>query len=819
LSQRPAEDPARPWLPGVFLTQVRGAVRSLRRSPGFSLVAVLTLGLGIGLNVAIFSVVYGVLLRPLDLPEAGRLFTVWQSGDGGGEPERNLTSRGLFNDWRERNHSFAEIAAFIPFQVDATGAQLPENLEAAAVSQGYFSVFAVRPALGRGFLKSEETEGQHFVAVLSYGLWQRRTAGDPAILGKTIRLNDADYTVVGVMPASFRDPLNPDAEVWSPLPLVPSPEDRGHSYVHAVGRLAPGVSAVAARQDMNAVTAGLREEYPEALAGVGVELVPLRDTIVGPSRRLLLLLLGAVMVVLLATCANVGSLMMTRVSNRRQELALRSALGAGPGRLSGQIVAEGFVLGVASALVGLLLGFGGVALLRRLAPPQVPRVEAIYLDGPVFAYTLSVALAAGLVAAFLPAVRTWRRQPAQVLREAAGLGGSRADRRFRSGLIIGEIALGLVLLMGAGLLLETMANLSAVDPGFAVDGVVLGRISLSPSRFADEASMSAFLGRVEERLNSRPELEVAGTVSTPPPTSGQSPRSFELEGSSSRSSPPSALVRGVSPHFFAALDVPLVAGRRIAARDSRSASEVAMVNQAFVDRYFAGRSPLGRRLRMADDEEAGPRWRTIVGVAGNIRGLGIDQAPEPEVYLPTLQWPSRSMSVVARVDGSAESAFEAVRRAVAEAEPGQVVAGLTTMDERISRTLALRQFLAVLITGFAFVALVLIAIGTYGVISLAVDQRRRELAVRLAVGARRASVLGMVLLWSAVLTVTGVIVGLALAAAAGRTVSGFLFGVEPFDLTTATSMVLLLATVAFAASLVPALRAARTDPLEALKSP
>lgn len=808
----------------MVFTLLRRAARSLWRSRGFSLVAILTLGLGIGLSVAIFSVVYGVLLRPLDTPGADRVVTVWQSPVDGaatgedGEPTLELTSRGLFRAWRQGNRSFTAMGGYILFPADLAGDgdALPESVASAAVTRGYFETFGVTPALGRGFETAEETQGQHFAAVLSHDLWQRRFAGDDEILGRPIRLNEADYTVVGVLPESFREPLNPEVEVWTPLPLDPPPEDHAHSYVYAVGRLAEGVSASAARQDLAAVTAAERERHPEALAGVGITLQPVLESVVGSSERLLLLLLGAVLLVLLATCANVGSLVMTRIANRGPEIALRSALGAGRGRLSALVLAEGLVLGLVSAGVGLAVGWAGVWLLRAQAPSQVPRVEAIQLDGPVFAFALSVALFAGLLAAFLPAVRIWRRQPAEVLRQGAGVGGARAANRLRAGLVVAEIAIGLVLLMGAGVLLRTMLNLHRVDPGFAVEGVVLGQVNLSPARFAEADDLAAFAARVEEELNQRPEIDAGGVVSVVPPASGHAEQELEVEGRRDRGAPVSALLRGISPGFLEALEIPVTEGRAIDSRDVFGATPVALVNQRFVERYSQGRSPLGRQLRLAGEE--GDPWRTIVGVTGDIHGLALDRPPVPEVYLPTYQWPSRSLAVVGRMSVPPETGFLVLRQVVDKIQPGLVVAGVDTLEERLSRSLALRNFLALLIAGFALVALLLVGIGTYGVISLAVVQRRLEIAVRLAVGAQRRSVVGMVLLWTVVLTAIGVGLGLALSSALGRTVANFLFGVEPFDPPTALAVALLIAGIAFLASLVPALRAARTDPMEALKT-
>lgn len=803
------------WL-ALIPIELCHAFRSLRRSPGFSLAVLLTLGLGIGLNTSIFSVVYGVLLRPLDLPEPQRLVTVSQDMEAVGGRRDASTGRGLFSDWRERSRSFESMAAFIGFPTDLTGGELPESVPGAAVSHEYFSVLGVRPALGRSFRSEEEREGNHLVAILAHGLWQRRFGGDPGILGRTVTINEAAYTVVGILPSGFQEPLVPETELWTPLPLDPPPDDRGHSYVRVIGRLAAGVAPASAQEEMSRIAASLAAEYPDALRGVGVWLSPLADSVVGPTRTMLLLLFGAVSIVLLAACANVANLIMTRMAARRQEVALRTVLGASRTRLVTQLVAEGVLLAAGGAAVGLLLGFGGLELLQGLAPPRTPRLEAVRLDAVVLAYTLVLSAGVGLFAGLVPALRIWRRPPFQVLREAGGAAGGRSAQGLRAALVVAEIALGLVLLIGAGLLVRTLANLSAVDPGFRREGLVLGRTTLAPSRFPDRPEMSNFLVQLEAHLRARTELEAAGLTSNALLAGERAPLGMAIEGdvetSAQSASVPSS---DVSPGFFDTVGLAIVAGRPIDERDGPQSPPVVLVNQRFAERYFAGRDALGRRLRIDDPAEP---WRTVVGMVTDMRGLAVDRPPQPEIYIPLAQRPARVVTLVGRAAGSPESAHLAIRAAAAAAVPGQVVSRLTTVEAEIARSLSVRRFLAVLIGAFAAVAAVLVAVGTYGVIALAVVQRRREIAVRMALGARAGSVIRMVLLWGGLLTAWGSLIGLAIAAAAGRTLSTYLYGVGPFDPVTATAMTALLALIGLAASVLPALRATRVDPFESLKT-
>jgi predicted permease len=796
---------------------LRSALRSLRNAPGFSLAAILTLGLGIGLNAAIFSAVYGVLLRPLDLPQPERLYTVWQNMEARGGKRQDYTGFGVFSDWRARNRCFEGMAAFAKMPMDLGDIEPPESVPGAWVSHEYFSVLGVKAVRGRGFLKEEETKAKNSVAVLSSELWARRFGSDPSIVGKSITVNYAPVTVVGILPPGFRAPLTPEAELWTPMPLEPPPDDRPFSYISVIGRLKPGVSPAAAQADMRRVAASLEADYRASMHGVGVTLLPALEAVVGSARRPLLLLLGAVSLVLLIACVNVGNLALSRAMQRRSELALRIALGAGRDRIARLFAAESAWLGVGGAALGLLLGVLYLALLRRLAPPQTPRLDSIRLDGAVAAVTFAISLAVSLLAGLLPAFWGSRRRPFEALREASGATSGRRGQRWRGALIVAEIAASLLLLVGTGMLLRTLAALMRVDPGFRTEKVVLGRVSVRPSHLPKLDDVAAFFARVEERLVQRPEIKAAGVVAYQPLADGNAEMGFSLDGQGAAAEErQTALWRWVSPGYFNTVGMPLVAGRLSRLSDSETSRPVILVNEQFVGRFLAGRNVLGRRLRSVQNEGDDAPWRVIVGVVGDVRGRSLDRRPEPEVYLPLRQQQPTEATVVARAAGSSAAALQAMQEVIRQVRPGQVLARPDTMEQVIVRGISPRRFAASLVGTFAAVALLLAAVGVYGVTVLAVSQRRRELAVRLALGAPPFSIAGIVLRWIALLVAAGIAMGLVAAVAAGRLMTAILFGVGPTDGLTLGAAGLALALIALGTCLWPAVRAARMDPFPVL---
>lgn len=800
-----------------LLPDLRYALRSLRKAPGFSLAVIVTLGLGIGLNAAVFSAVYGVLLRPLDLPQAERLYTVWQNMESRGGTRQESTGRAVFSDWRTRNRVFTQMAAFWRMPVDLSSIDPPESVTGAWVSHEYFSVLGVKPALGRSFLKEEETQGKGSVAILSAELWARRFGRDPSILGKPITANYAQVTVVGILPPGFREPLAPEVEIWTPMPLDPVPGDRPYSLIRVIGRLKLGVSPAAAQADMDRVAASLAADYPKDLHGIGATVLPALETIAGPVRKPLLLLLGAALLVLLIACLNVGNLALSRATSRGPELAVRSALGARPGRIARLFLAEGILLALGSALLGLLLGFLYLTLLRGLAPPQTPRLDTIRLDSTAMAITFAVSLAAGLVAGLLPALWSLRR-PFAKLREAAGATSGRSSLRARSALIVAQIAASLVLLVGAGILVRTLVALAQVDPGFSTEKMVVGRLTVRPANPLELTDVVDFMTQLEERLRQRPEIAAVGVIDAQPLADRDTEMSFALEGQPSTvEERQTALWRWVSPGYFQAFSVPLVQGRVFTDSDVVSSPLVVVVNESFVHRFLAGRSTLGWRLRSVMHGGPEAPWRQIVGVVRDVRGQSLDQPPKPEIYLPLRQDPVALATIVARASGSTSAALKAMQDVATQLRPGQVVARPETLEEALNRGLSPRRFATGVIGTFAAVALLLAVVGIYGVTSLAVSHRQREFAIRLALGEHPAAITGAVLRWMGLLVATGVVIGLAAAFATGRMVASLLYGVQPTDRATLAVAVLGLALVALAASLRPALRAGRMDPAPILK--
>ncbi len=796
---------------------LRYTVRSLCKTPGFSLAVTLTLGLGLGLNAAVISAAYCVLFRPLSIPQPDHVFAIGQNMEKRGRGRQEATSRRVFTEWRARNRSFAEMAFYLGHEADLSDADPPENVAGARVSHEFLTVLGIAPAHGRGFLKEEETKGKDAVVILSHGLWQRRFGGNPSILGKTILANGSPLTVVGILPPGARSPVLPEAEFWVPMVLDPPAKDMGYSYARAFGRLKPGISPTEAQADMDRVAASLAADFPDRLHDVGVTLVPLRDAIAGRARMPLLLLLGAAALVLLIACVNVGNLLLTRVATRRGELALRMAMGAGRGGIARLFVLEATLLALGGAAVGLVLGSFGLALLRGLAPPQTPRLESIHLEGAVLAGVAAVSLVAVLLAGLLPAVRSSRR-PFEPLRAEGGATSDRATLRLRSALVVAEIAASLVLLVGTGSLLRTLLALNGVDPGLRVEKTVQGNLLLPFNRYPEDHDVADFLAQLEEHLQQRPEIAAAGMISSQPLAEDAFESKLILEGrSTTDADSPTARFRVASPGFFPSVGLRLAAGRFFLPSDTASAPPVVLVNERFARRYLASENPLGRQLRIPESEGQDARWRTIIGIVGDFHGQALDQPPVPELFIPIAQQPLRELTVVARARGSASAALQALQDVANELRPRQIVSHRETLEEILGRKLSPRRFVAGLTATFAAIALSLAAIGIYGVVALAVARRRREIAVRLALGAPPSSVVGMILRWSGILLVSGVLIGLCGSFAVRKALAAFLFGTQPMDGLTLAGAILFLTTVVLSATLPGALRAGRTDSARILK--
>jgi putative ABC transport system permease protein len=795
------------------------ALRSLLRNPAFALAAVLTLALGVGATTAIFSVVNGVLLRPLPYPVAERLYVVWNNNVREGI-ERDITSYPNFLDWRDRNDVFESMAAFTSGNVSLSGDGDPEEIRIAQVTPDFARVLGVSPAIGRWFADAELQPGPATVVVLSDALWRTRFGAETGIIGRDIMVNGTARTVVGVMPAGFAYPT--DAQLW--MPLVPSgntAESRGSLWLSVVGRLRGDVAPALAQSRMDAVAVQLAEEFPGPNSGAGIMLEPLQTTIVGDVRTPLLVLLGAVAVVLLIGCANVANLLLARGAVRRKELAVRVAMGAGRARMARQLLTESVVLGLVGGAAGIVLAAWAVSALVSLAPPELPRMDAIRIDGAVLGLALLVSLVTGLLFGLAPLLQAGRADVMSTLRDSGrGAVGSEGVGRLRPALVSSEIGLALVLLIAAGLLIRSFAALNAVDPGFDVRSAATFRVVLPGARYDSGDQVRGFHEQLLERVRAVPGVSAAGAARTLFLSRLPNMSSITREGD-----PPAAdddaresvVIEPATPGFFDALGMRLVLGRDIATSDVNGGTAVSVVNEAFVRRYWPDTDPIGRRFTFGDPQNPEATWLEIVGVVADARRSGLAQPVRPEAYLPHAQATSTALTYVARTAIDASSIIPTVRDIVRGLDPLLPISAVSTLEESLAGQLAARRFIMTLLVAFAALAALLAAIGVYGVVSYLVAQRTRELGVRLALGATRADLLRLVVGQSLRQVLPGIVAGVLAAFALTRVMSSQLYGVSATDPLTFAVVTLALIAVGVVASYGPALRAARVEPNAALR--
>lgn len=793
---------------------LRLAARTLVRRPLFMLAVVATLALGLGATVSVFSVVHAVLLRPLPFPEGDRIVVVAEP-DANGEP--GPVSHGTVVDWRVRSGSFEALAAVRGWQATLTDEGDPEQVPALRTNAKFFDVVGVRPELGRAFRADEDLEGAERVVVLSHALWQRRFGGDPEIVGRPITLTGLDYMVVGVMPADF-EPLISElyfqrAALWAPLRYAGSDDAdcRTCRHLRAFARLRPDVPLRTAQVEMGEIQRELAGMHPDAYDDRGVRLVPLASEVAGPVRRALWLLLGAVSFVLLIACANVASLVLARASGQRREVALRAALGAGRAHLMGQRLAECLLLAAVGGTLGVVLGGWGTRILVALAPADVPGLDHVALDPPVLAFAVAATALSAVLFGIVPVLQASGVGPGEALKEGGrGVVGGRS-RRLRDALVVLDVAVAIVLLVGVGLTLQSFVRVLRVDPGFDPEGVVKMEVNALGPEYEEEGPVLGFYREVERRIASLPGVEAVGLVSQVPMGGSFDRVGIAVEGhEESPSGWPSPERYVVQGDYFRAMRIPLLAGRALGPRDNEGDESpfVVMINDTFARTFFPGESPIGGRLKMGSENAP---WRTIVGVVGDVRHYRLEDAPNPQLYVPEAQWASGYMNLVVRTRGEPAAVIDAARQEVWAVDRGIPVPGVATMDEVVAHHTARRRFVLSLLSTFATVALVLAMAGIYGLLAYHVAQRTHEIGVRVALGAARSDVFRLIVREGMSLTLVGVALGLLGALGLTRYLSSMLFDVEPTDPLTLLGVAGLTAAVAFVACSLPARRATRLD--------
>ena len=798
-----------------FVQDLRRGFRNLAKSPGFSAAAIVVLALGIGANTAIFSVVNGVLLQPLPYPDPGRLVRIWHTPPQSGFPGLRTfaVSPANFLDWEGQSQSFEKMAIIGFRGLTLTGGGPPEALTAAQVSADFFSVLKAAPVLGRTFSPAETEAGASPVAVLSHALWKARFGGDPGIVGREIRLDDRPYRVVGVMGPKVRMP--DFAQLWVPYEWTPAQRaQRANHNRLVIARLKPGVPRETAQTEMSVISDRLAKQYPEEDAGWGAVVVPLREDLVADVKPVLLVLLGAVAFVLLIACANIANLVLARTLGRRKELALRCALGASRSRLVQQLLSETVLLALAGGALGLVLARFGVDAIVAFLAEELPRSAEVGLDARVLAFTFFVSLVTGLLAGIVPAWRLTRGNVAGALKEGTdrAVGSGDPGHATRSLLVVSEVALSLVLLVGAGLMIRSLWLLQRVDPGFESRGVVTMHVELSRARYSD-AKARAFLAQLLERVRALPGVEAAGAVSDLPLTGNQNwPIAIEGRPAPAVAEQPNVVTSVAAGDYFRALRIRLVQGRLFLPTDTPESPGVIVISEAMARRFWPGESALHKRLTTAFL----PGPREVVGIVGDLKFNGLDiREPVSAMYLPESQLPLHGIDLAIR--STSPTVAAATVAAVRELDPDQPVLRIGSLDQIRLGSISRQRFGMLLLAGFAGLALILAAIGISSVLAYGVRRRRREIGIRIALGANTADILRMVVVHGMRPTLLGMAIGLAAALALGRVLSSLVYGIRASDPPTLAAVALLLGAVAVVACLVPARRAAAVSPTTALR--
>ena len=800
---------------------LRFAVRMLRKSPGFTAVAVFTLALGIGANTAIFSLVNGVLLRPLPYRNPDRLTMVWEkSRDGTAENVGYVT----YLDWKAQNKSFEQLALYSSWQPVLQVGE-PEQLNGLRVTSNYFRTLGVHPEIGRDFLPEEDSPNTNKVVMLSHSLWQRKFNSDPGMVGKTIDMNATQYLVAGVLPADYQslmsqDPRGGTVEIWRVLGYdVSQPwACRTCHHLVAIGRLRDGVSMTEANAEMDTISSALTSAYPKEYDDLGVILTPIREQLLGPASASLYILLGAVCFVLLVACANLANLLLARATNREREVGVRTALGATRGRVIRQLLAENCLLGLLGATAGLFPAYWMPKVLAIIGAGDLPRLDQVRLDWQVLLFTAGTALLTGIATGLAPAYRLSRTDLHDCLQEGSRNSGSIASSRLRSLLIVSEVALSLTLLISAGLLLRSLDRLLVVSPGFEPANLLSMQTSVLGQRFNDNEVVRQYFADAVERLRALPGVQSAAAASQIPLAGNMDRYGFHVEGKihANPEEDPSAERYCITPGFLETMRIRLLRGRDISPADTASTPQVLLINETAARAMWPGEDPIGKRVKLGGMDRP---WWTVVGITGDVHHVGLDTAPDMQVYVPHRQWPYPDglMVFVIRAAGPPTAISSAAQKAIHSIDPAQPISRIVPLADYVGLSVQGRRFALILIGAFAGIALALSIVGIYGVTSYTVSQRTREIGIRAALGAQRAELFGLLLRQGMLLVLCGVVAGVLASLAFTRLLASLLFDVQPTDPLTFATVVLLLLAAAAAACFFPARRAMRVDPVVALR--
>jgi predicted permease len=806
----------------TLLQDIRYGWRLLAKSPGFTLVAVLTLAIGIGANTAIFTVVNAAVFHSLPYRDPDRLVHLWET-----RPAREFTqmeaSRPNLLEWQASNHVFSDLAGYTGMNFSLTGRGTPQRIYGARVTANFFDVLGVRPVLGNAFRANEDRPGGARIALLTYGLWAGQFGSDPKIIGQALTLNGEAYTIAGILPREFQFAKRGRAEVW--VPLNPSPDEAGRRmfhWVNVIGRLRPGVTVAQAQDEMTRLAQRLAAEYPEANAGGGIRVVPLHEEIIGPVQPVLWALLGAVGLVLLIACVNVANLLLARAEVRQKEIAVRLALGATRWRLLRQVLTESCILALVGGALGAILAQWGVSVILSRLPGTVlagmPYFRGLSPNLGVLEFTLAISLLTGIVFGLVPALQASRLDLQDALKEGTRTAGGTAQHRLRNVLVVSEIALSLVLLTGAGLLMKSLVRLLKVDPGFAAENLLTLEISIPANTYSEQKRNTNFVRQLLDRVQNLPGVQGAGLIDVTPLRGGGTSH-FTIEG---RPAPPpgqkpEANGRDVSPSYFRVMQIPLVRGRFFTDHDTADSPPALIINNTLADRLFPGQDPVGHRLIF--NFGSGPIVTEIVGVVGDEKLGALDQKTTPVIYGPTFQSNETDLTLIVRSSMDPQNLTSEIRSEIGNLDSAVLVSSAITVKKIISDSpsVFIRRFPALLIGVFAALAVLLSAVGIYGVLSYLVTQRTREIGVRMALGAQRGSILRLLLGEGMRLAALGIAIGLIVALGATRLLAGLLFGVLPTDPSVLLAVTGLIAIVTLAACSIPARRATQVDPMVALR--